>query len=414
MAHPVIMPKLSMAMQEGQVIEWLAAEGEWVEKGQRVMNVETDKVAYECEAPASGFVHHVVDRDTIVPIMTTVAWLAETKEELASLQSGEQKTIKQEVSAGEKEPPPAGQVPQDRVKINVSPVAKKLAAEHNLDLSTIQGSGPQGRILREDIDRVLEARNAAAASAPAQTSFDAPLEGRRIKATIPLKGMRGAIAEHMHRSLAESAQMTMMGEIDMAEMIRLRQALLQKESELGLRITFTDLFVLALVKAVQHVPIVNASIENGEIVIWEDINVGVAVALDRGEYESGLVVPVVQGANTKSLLEITRAVRALSEKAKAGKLEPKDVSGGTITLSNAGAFYPGWAVTTPILNYPEAMIVQPGGIFDRPVVRDNQLVIRPVMSLSLTYDHRVLDGVPVARFYGRFKELLEQPAWLHL
>jgi pyruvate dehydrogenase E2 component (dihydrolipoyllysine-residue acetyltransferase) len=205
-----------------------------------------------------------------------------------------------------------------------------------------------------------------------------------------------------------------MGEVDMTEMIRLRETLLQREADLGVRIAYTDLFVLVLAKAVQQVPIVNSSLVGDQIVIWEDINVGVAVALDLGQYESGLIVPVVQQADRKSLVQISHAVGELTQRAKKGKLEPEDVSGGTITLSNAGAYYPGWVVTTPILNQPQAMIVQPGGIFDKPIARDGQVVVRPVMTLSLTYDHRILDGVPVARFYTRLQELIEQPAFLLL
>jgi pyruvate dehydrogenase E2 component (dihydrolipoamide acetyltransferase)/2-oxoglutarate dehydrogenase E2 component (dihydrolipoamide succinyltransferase) len=409
------MPKLAMAMQEGQVIEWLAAEGDWVEKGQPVMTVETEKVTYECEAPASGFVHHAIELDTVVPVLTPVAWLAATEEELEQLRHSEPPVLAQEDGGPTTAPPPPEDSPRRQAKVKISPVAKKLAAQHGLNLARIEGTGPGGRIVRKDIDRALATSDVAAPSV-ASTSLPASTAtpDRRIRATIPLRGMRKTIAEHMQRSLAESAQMSLMGEVDMTEMIRLRQTLLRKEAEVGVRITYTDLFVLVLVKAVQHVPLVNSSLVGDEIRIWEDINVGVAVALDRGEYESGLIVPVVHQAGTKSLVEIARTVRELSDRAREGKLGPEDVSGGTITLSNAGAFYPGWAVTTPILNQAEAMIVQPGGIFDRPVARDGQLVIRPIMSLSLTYDHRILDGVPVAKFYTRLQELLEQPAWMHL
>jgi pyruvate dehydrogenase E2 component (dihydrolipoamide acetyltransferase)/2-oxoglutarate dehydrogenase E2 component (dihydrolipoamide succinyltransferase) len=218
----------------------------------------------------------------------------------------------------------------------------------------------------------------------------------------------------MHRSLTLSAQLTIMGEVDMGETMRLRQELLAREAELGVRITYTDLMVLAMAKSVSHVPMVNASLVGEEIRIWEDINIGVAVALDRGPNESGLIVPVVKNADRKSLVEISRTVRDLAERAKAGTLTAEEVTGGTITLSNAAMFVEGWGFSTPILNYPEVMIVQPGRICERPAVRDGSLVVRPLMSLSITHDHRVLDGVPVARFYNKLKELLENPATLEL
>jgi pyruvate dehydrogenase E2 component (dihydrolipoamide acetyltransferase)/2-oxoglutarate dehydrogenase E2 component (dihydrolipoamide succinyltransferase) len=239
-------------------------------------------------------------------------------------------------------------------------------------------------------------------------------DGKRVKASLPLSGMRKAIAEHMQRSLAESAQLSFMGEIDMTEMIRLRQKLLQKEDEIGLRITYTDLFVYVLARAVRHVPIVNSSLIGDEIKIWDDINVGVAVALELNEYESGLIVPVVKDADKKTLAEIARTVRDLTTRARQRKLTAEEVTGGTITLSNAGAFASGWSVSTPILNRPEVTLIQPGGIFDQPVVVDGQLAIRPVMTLSITCDHRVLDGIPMTRLYNKLKELMENPAFLHL
>ena len=240
------------------------------------------------------------------------------------------------------------------------------------------------------------------------------IQGKRVKASIPLVGMRRAIANHMVKSLSESAQMTIAGEIEMTGFMALRQEFLQKESELGIRVTYTDMLVLALVKAIEQEPLVNSSIIDNEINIWEDINIGIAVAVDRGESNSGLVVPVVKNAENKSLLEISQNVRKLTSKAREGKLQPDDVDLGTITISNVGNLVPGWAIFTPIINQPQVVIVQPGGIFDTPVVIDGEIVIRPIMTYSITWDHRVLDGAPVIAFLTHIKDLLESPEWMEL
>ena len=240
------------------------------------------------------------------------------------------------------------------------------------------------------------------------------IDGKQVKATVALKGMRKAISEHMVHSLTVAAQLSYMGEMDMTALIELRRSLLTKEEEIGTRITYTDLLVYALVKAVKHVPLINSSLVDNEIKIWEDINVGVAVALDTGEYESGLIVPVVKNAGKKSLVEISKSIKELIEKAREGQLTLDDVTGGTITISNTGGFAPGWTVSTPVLNQPESVIVQPGGIFEKPWNVEGKIELRPIMSISITFDHRVMDGVPIGKFYTRMMELIQQPEYLHL
>ena len=431
MAEPVVMPKLAMGQTEGTVVEWLVEEGTRVEKGQQVMVIETEKVTYETESPGSGFFHRVIAANVTVPVLETVALLAETEEELTLLQASQPEPAVREVEVAALEPvpstatsmvtplpaapalQPAGPARTKAGRIKISPVAKKTALQQGLDINVMVGSGPAGRIVKRDVDAALAAR----AAGPVPTAPALPgevFDGKRVKVTLPVSGMRKAIAEHMQRSLAVSAQLSFMGEIDMTEMKRLRQILLQKEEEIGLRVTYTDLFVYVLARAIPHVPIVNSSLIGDEIRIWDDINIGVAVALEVNEYETGLIVPVVKQADRKALTEISRTVRDLTTRARARKLTAEDVSGGTITLSNAGAFSSGWGVSTPILNQPEVALIQPGGIFDRPVAVDGQLVIRPIMTLSITCDHRVLDGIPMTRLYNKLKELAENPSLLHL
>ena len=433
MAEPVVMPKLAMGQTEGTVVEWLVGEGTWVEKGQQVMVVETEKVTYETEAPASGYFHRVIEANVTVPVLETVALLAETEEELTLLQASQLEPAVREIEAAALEPepvmstatrmatplpaapglPPTGPARTKAGRIKISPVARKAALHHGLDINAMLGSGPGGRIVKRDVDAALAAR--AAGPVPTEAALPGEVfDGKRVKVTLPVSGMRKAIAEHMRRSLDVSAQLSFMGEIDMTEMIRLRQTLLQKEEEIRLRVTYTDLFVYVLARAIPHVPIVNSSLIGDEIKIWEDINIGVAVALEVNEYETGLIVPVVKQADRQTLTEISRTVRDLTTRARAGELTAEDVSGGTITLSNAGAFSSGWGVSTPILNQPEVALIQPGGIFDRPVAVDGQLVIRPIMTLSITCDHRVLDGIPMTKLYNKLKELVENPSLLHL
>ena len=314
MAEPVVMPKLAMGQTEGTVVEWLVEDGTWVEKGQQVMVIETEKVTYETEAPASGYFHPVIEANVTVPVLETVALLAGTEEELALLQASQPEPAAREieVAASELEPvlstattmatsqpmapalQPSGAARTKAGKIKISPVAKRAALDHGLDINALLGSGPGGRIVKRDVDAALAAR--AAGPVPTEAALPGEVfDGRRVKVTLPVSGMRKAIAEHMQRSLAVSAQLSFMGEIDMTEMIRLRQTLLQKEEEIGLRVTYTDLFVYVLAKAIPYVPIVNSCLIGEEIKIWEDINIGIAVAPEGNEYETGLIVPIGAG-----------------------------------------------------------------------------------------------------------------------
>ena len=211
----------------------------------------------------------------------------------------------------------------------------------------------------------------------------------------------------MHRSLSVSAQLTAMGEIDMAQMVKLRKDLVDQESVLGTRITYTDLLVFALARALKEHPLVNSSLIDNEIKVWEDINIGVAVAL-----EEGLIVPVVKAADKKSLKEISQTVKTLAEKAREGKLVAEEITGGTFTMSNLGAVGAGYRFETVIINQPESAILGTGAITERAVVRDGQIVIRPIMTYYLTYDHRVVDGAVAARFMASLIKLLENPSLL--
>jgi len=408
MAVYISIPKLGMATADVTLVEWRVKEGEWVEAHQVVMAIETEKIKSEVEASAAGFVHILVAQDNKVPIGRVVGLIAASQEELEALQKEPPKEISitpvevAEAPAVEAAPAEAAVAPEEkRERIPISPVARRMAEEYAIDITKVTGTGPGGRIVKEDIEKAIEAKEKAP---PVQV-----YEGKRVKATMPFRGMRKAIAEHMHRSLSVAAQLTFMGEIDMTEMLKLRNNLLAQEKAIGVRITYTDLFVMVLARALRDNPIVNSSMIDNEIKIWEDINIGVAVAL-----EEGLIVPVVKDADKKSLVEINKVVGELVEKAREGKLGVDDVSEGTFTLTNLGAFSAAWGVATPIINQPESAILGTGATTERVMVRDGQIVIRPIMTYSFTFDHRVIDGAPAERFMTRVRQLVENPDLLLL
>ncbi len=412
MAIFVAIPKLGMAMTEATLVDWKVAEGDPVSRGDVVVTIETEKTNWDVEALAPGFLHIVVPVDATVPVGRVVGLIAETAEELATLQ----REPDRELYTTAPEPVPEGQAPaatdaprrqagERRGEIKVSPLAKKLAAEAGIDLGAVEGTGPEGRVVREDVEREIARRQHAGAAAGGPDL--------RVAMTIPLKGMRRTIAEHMHRSLAVAAQLTYLGEVDMSEVVAYRQDLRERRTDDDPRVTYTDILVVAVARALREHPILNSSLIDDEIRVWDEVNIGVAVALDRG-LEGGLIVPVVRDADRKSLAVVSQEVASLVERARAGRLMPDDVSGGTFTLTNLGTVGGGWFFGTPIINQPQSAVLGTGSVTERAVVRDGQVVARPVMPYSLTFDHRVIDGAPAMKFATRLTELLETPGlpWL--
>jgi pyruvate dehydrogenase E2 component (dihydrolipoamide acetyltransferase)/2-oxoglutarate dehydrogenase E2 component (dihydrolipoamide succinyltransferase) len=423
MAVHIAIPKLGMTMNEATIVGWMVSEGDWVEEHQVLLEIETEKVSYKVEARASGFVHILVEKDKKVRVGQVVGLLAKSKEELDALQ----KEPPKEMHITDAEPrelaPVDGPSPrvastEEREHVRISPVARRMAEEHMIDITSVTGTGPEGRIVKEDIEKAIEAKKAkGTAVEPEVKAGTVPClevyDFKRVKTTIPLKGMRKTMAEHMLRSLSVAAQLTDMGEIDMMEVVKFRNNLLQREKMLGSRITFTDIFVLAIARALKDNPIINSSIIGNEIKLWEDINIGVAVAIEEDGFD-GLMVPVVKNADKKSLSEINKELRALIEKARSGKLMPDDVSGGTFTLTNIGAFGGMLSYSTPIINQPQSAILHTAPITDRPVAREGQIVVRPIMTYNFTYDHRVIVGAVAGRFMARVTELLEYPSLLFI
>lgn len=411
MAVQIVIPKLGMTVDDVNLVEWKVKEGGHVEKGSVVLVIETQKTEWNIEAEEAGLLHILVAEGSKAKVGGVVGLIAGTKEEYEGLRKElpeHTDAAPREMAGSRGETQPAGAAsdrPEDRIRI--TPVARKMAEEHMIDITTIQGTGPGGRITREDIQKAIEERKEAAP--PPEETTTETFQGKKVRETIPLRGMRRSIAEHMYRSLATAAQMTIMGEFDMTEMVDFRESLVRQESIVGVRISYIDILVFVIVKALRDHPDINCTLIGNELKIWEDINIGVAVAIGI----EGLIVPVVKNADRKSLIEISRAVKLQMEKAQTGKLTPDDVTGGTFTLTSLGKGGTSY-FQTPIINQPESAILATGPIKDRPVVENGQIVIAPIMPYSLTFDHRAINGFGAELFLGTLQRLLKTPSLLLL
>jgi pyruvate/2-oxoglutarate dehydrogenase complex dihydrolipoamide acyltransferase (E2) component len=410
MAVDITIPKLGISVDEVTLVEWKIGEGGRVEKDEVVLVIETQKTQWNVEAESAGLLHILLEAGQNAPIGAVVGRIADSAEELQKLREeapsgAPQRSVPEPPPAPRPGGPSAADPQEAAGRPRITPVARKMAEEHIIDVAGIAGTGPGGRITREDVEKVIAAR-----AAPEKAPKTAPdfHQGRRVRESITLRGMRKAIAEHMFRSLASAAQMTVMGEIDMSEAVRLRNGLAAHEAETGSKIGFVDILVFVLSRAlVEHRDMNCTLFDNNELKIWEDINIGVAVALGK----EGLIVPVVKNADKMALKEISERVRKIAEKARAGQLTPDEVSGGTFTLTSLGrratSLY-----QTPILNQPESAILGTGSISDRPVVKNGQIVIAPIMSFSLTFDHRAINGYGAEEFMGKVQTLLGTPGLL--
>ncbi|MDD5007215.1 MAG: dihydrolipoamide acetyltransferase family protein [Syntrophorhabdaceae bacterium] len=411
MAVQIVIPKLGMTVDDVNLVEWKVKEECHVEKGSVVLVIETQKTEWNIEAEEAGLLHILVAEGNKAKVGSIVGLIAGTKEEYEGLRkelSENTNAAPSETVRSRGETQPAGAAsdrPEDRIRI--TPVARKMAEEHMIDITIIQGTGPGGRITREDIQKAIEERKEVAP--PPEEIIPEIFQGKKVRETIPLRGMRKSIAEHMHRSLATAAQMTIMGEFDMTEMVNFRESLVRQESTIGVRISYIDILVFVIVKALKNHRDINCSLIENELKIWEDTNIGVAVAIGI----EGLIVPVVKNADRKSLIEISRAVKLQMEKAQTGKLTPDDVTGGTFTLTSLGKGGVSY-FQTPIINQPESAILATGPIKDRPVVENGKIVIAPIMPYSLTFDHRAINGFGAEQFLGTLQRLLKTPSLLLL
>ena len=406
MLQEIKVPKRGMTNTPILVADWEAKEGESVKQGSEIVTLEAEKITHAIEAEISGYLHIIVKEGQEVPIGTVIGIIAESMEEYKKIKDYVDKTAVELIAKKEKNTGaeltevntavPFSSANIERIKI--SPVARRIAREHGITIESVSGTGPGGTIVREDIERFIHDKEK-------QQNIPDLFYGRNVKETRPLNKMRKQIAEHMVRSLSVAAQVTLMGEIDLTEMKKVRQVLLAQEKVLGSRITYTDLFLYLVAKQLRNHPIINSSIIGNEIKLWESVNIGVATSL-----ENGLIVPVIKDADQKSLAELSKELKDLAKRAREEKLQPDDVAGGTFTITNLGAFGgTGYRFETVIINQPESAILGTGGISDRVVVRDEKMVIRPILTYYFTYDHRVIDGLSAAKFMGDVQKAFERP-----
>jgi pyruvate dehydrogenase E2 component (dihydrolipoamide acetyltransferase) len=398
-ATDVKLPRLGQGMESGTIVKWLKAEGEPVQKGEPLYELDTDKVTQEVEADAGGVLLKIAVREGEVPVGTTIGVIGEQGEEIAEPQTPEpapEPAPKAEepgrAPAPEPEPEPtrasAADASRANGRIKASPLARRIARERGVDLASLRGTGPEGRIVAEDVER------AGVATAPAAPGA-APAEVERVALT----GVRRTIA----RRLTAAWQIPVFQLVVSADMGRANALLEQlRERQPETRYTVTDLLVKASATALMRHRDVNVEFTEEELVRHPNANVSIAVAAPQG-----LFVPVIREAERKSLAEIAAARAELVERARAGKLAGHDMEGGTFTISNLGMF--ALEQFTAVLNPPQAAIVAVGATEDRPVARDGELVIRPMVTLTATFDHRAVDGAPAASFLETLKAVLEEP-----
>ncbi|MBW2367284.1 MAG: 2-oxo acid dehydrogenase subunit E2 [Deltaproteobacteria bacterium] len=437
MAINVYMPQWGMTMTEGKIIQWLKNEGEQVTKGEPLFEVETDKIVNEVEAMADGILHQIIRAEgataQVGELLGILAELGERLERVdthpakdpSTVESNRQGIPASKNSAAQtrkafvKATPsarrlgkelgvdlsavvatgPKGRVTETDVKTHheiaadpqkISPLAKKVAEQADLDTSDIIGTGTGGKIVKSDVEKLLSGKNA-----PAPEPVSAEL--------IPYAGMRRSIGDNMKTSLQTAAQLTSFLEVDVTEMVRFRDSMREayKKDE-TVKISFNDIFILAVSRALTKHPRINSTLVGEEIRLHGNVNVGVAVALPEG-----LIVPVLKRCDQKGLMQIGREARSLAAKARAGTLSPDEVSGGTFTLSNSSMMdVDGF---TPILRAPETGILGVGRAKRKPAEYRGEICLRWMMILSLTWNHCVVDGLPAHAFLGTVGKYLENP-----
>ncbi len=431
MAEVIRMPRMSDTMEEGVIVGWLKEEGEEVESGETLAEVETDKATMELDSYSDGILLHIAVREGPVPINGIIAVIGEKGEDwkaavaAAEPANGVVEKAAVQVDPASKEDPAVaelaggdGNSPQEGNRIKASPLAKRMAKEAGIDLGRVAGSGDFGRIIKKDIEAILGGQKIVAApvvappvaipvSPPEQTSKDEPpvvqpfvfSGGEPNYQDKPISQMRKVIARRLGESKFSAPHFYLTVEIDMSKAIEARKKL----NEIApVKLSFNDLVVKAAAVSLRQHPAVNASWMEDKIRYNHQINIGVAVAV-----KDGLLVPVINHADLKSLSQINAEVKTLAAKAKDRKLQPQEMQGNTFTISNLGMF--GIEEFTAIINPPDACIMAVGTIVEKPVVSNGEIVIGQQMKVTLSCDHRVVDGATGAQFLQTFKAILEDP-----
>jgi pyruvate dehydrogenase E2 component (dihydrolipoyllysine-residue acetyltransferase) len=413
MPTEVVMPQMGESIFEGTITKWLKKTGDKVQRDEPLFEISTDKVDAEIPAPASGVLQEIkvpegntVQVNTVVGVIGDGAGVAAPAPAKAAAPApSAPASPKKEVQAPAP-PPAAAPAPsaqtEDESDVRSSPLVRKLAREHNVDLNQLQGTGTGGRVTKQDVLDFVEHRTSAPASRPAPSAAPAAIPGD----LVPMSQMRRIIAQRMIESRRTSAHVHCMFEVDMTRIVNLRNKLKNGfEQRHGARLTFMPFFVRAAIVALQHYPIVNASVEGDNIRYHQHVNAGIAVALDNG-----LIVPVLKNADELNFLGLQRGITDLGERARTKKLMPADVEGATFTITNPGQF--GAVFGLPIINQPNVAIMGVGGISKQPLVITDKdgtdsIAIRSVVHLTLGYDHRIIDGAVADQFMVVVKKTLE-------
>ena len=399
MAVNVVMPKAGLTMTHGTIGEWLKSEGSQVEKGELILNIENEKTTIEVVSPHDGILHITSEPGEEYPISETIALLAESQEEYAQLlaESKSASSPAAEEKADDAAPaatltaPVRAAAATEARRVKASPNARRVAKGLGIDLSLVIGTGPGGRIVERDV-------HAFAKNPPAAPSAVSSVQPTRV----PMSSMRRTIAKRMVESLQAKAQVTASVEIDVTELVALHDKLRASAEAIGIKITYTDLFARIMVPVLKKHPYANAGLEGDDILLYPNLNLSIAVSVDNG-----LQVPVVRDVQSMSLVEVSRAIKTISQKARDGKLTAEDMEGGTFTITNVGMFPIDFG--TPIINGNQSAILGMGRIVKKPAVLSGEIAVRSMMTAFLTFDHQVFDGAEACGILQDVKDMAEHP-----
>jgi 2-oxoglutarate dehydrogenase E2 component (dihydrolipoamide succinyltransferase) len=393
MAIEIKAPTYPESVQEGTIAAWHKNVGDTVTRDELVVDIETDKVVLEVVASASG---------TITEVLKAEGDVVLSNEVIARIEEGAVEASTASTPAVEE---PKVQYSTDSDSL-VNPAAKKLAEERGIDLSQVTGTGKGGRITKEDVVNFSPSTaSPAPAASPSNEAEEVIEAGERVERRVPMTRMRSRIAERLLEVTQTTASLTTFNEVDMSAVMGLRKSYQDEfvKTHNGTRLGFMGFFVKASVEALKRFPLVNASIDGNDIIYHGYQDIGVAVSTERG-----LVVPVLRNAENMSIATIENSIGDYAGKARDGKLTIEEMTGGTFTITNGGVY--GSLLSTPIINPPQTAILGMHSIQQRPVVVDGEIVIRPIMNLALSYDHRLIDGKDAVRFLVAIKQLIEDPA----
>ena len=397
MAEEIVMPKLGMVMEEGTILRWTKQKGELVNKGEVIAEIETEKLNYELEAVASGIFHPVVEEGASVLVNGIAGYLLQEGEPPPKITEERKKPS----VINQSQLPMKSQSPKEATKLTTgvvksTPGARKLAAKMGVDLGVLVATGPGGRIVEDDVRKYMES-NDVENDTVATLGISKVLGTLEAKDTRAITGMRKSIADHMKSSLINAAQLSFSLEVDITDVQKARR---DSSTEDGANISLTSLIIKACTKAIEQYPDINTIVDEGKIHYFDQVNVGLAVAL-----KEGLIVPVIRDADKKSVEIISKESQELSDNGRKGQLTPDDLTNGTFTVSSLGMV----DSFTPILNNGQSAILGVGRTQNKPVVVANEIVVREMMVLSLTVDHQVIDGAVAAGFFRRVQRYLEKP-----